>query len=92
VRNVDVDLDVAGRSYNPEMAESRPRGLALRGVAAGALALAPILGSLTLAGRIAGRDPDPAWVCDDTRLTQLAPRGRAVVGGTVSLPPGCGAR
>jgi hypothetical protein len=78
--------------YNLRMAGASSPELAWRGVAAGALVVACLLGSLALAGRSLGRETDPAWVCDDTRLTQLVPRGRAVVGGTVSLPPGCGPR
>jgi hypothetical protein len=42
-----------------------------------------------VAGRVFGREPPPAWVCDDTRHTQLVPRGRDVVGRPVSPPPGC---
>jgi hypothetical protein len=74
------------------MAEPRSRHPAWRGAAAGVLVVALLLGSLALVGRSLGRDPEAAWVCDDTRITQLVPRGRAIVGGTVSLPPGCGAR
>jgi hypothetical protein len=44
---------------------------------------------LSLAGRAFGREPSAAWRCDDTRFTQLMPRGRAVVGASVSPPPGC---
>jgi hypothetical protein len=48
-----------------------------------------LLSLFALAGKAFGRDPAPPWVCDDTRYTQLVPRGRAVVGPPVSPPPGC---
>jgi len=41
------------------------------------------------AGRLFGREPLPAWVCDDTRYSQLVPRGRDMVGRPASPPPGC---
>jgi hypothetical protein len=41
-----------------------------------------------LGGRF-GQEPRSAWVCDDTRYTQLVPRGREVVGPPVSPAPGC---
>ena len=71
-----------------------PDGSASRGdvrtplAAAGLIALL-ILGIVVTIGRAYGREPGPAWVCDDTRYTQLVPRGRAVVGAPVSPPPGC---
>lgn len=53
--------------------------------------LITLLGLALLVGlsRAYGREPGPAWVCDDTRFTQLVPRGRGVVGAPVSPPPGC---
>ena len=44
---------------------------------------------LIVAGRAFGHEPGAAWVCGDTRYTQLVPRGRAIVGAPVSPPPGC---
>jgi hypothetical protein len=61
-------------------------------IAAGLLALALFIGvmlAFALAGRAFGREPDPPWVCDDTRFTQLVPVGRAVVGPPAAPPPGC---
>lgn len=56
------------------------------------LSLSLLLGLLlTLAsvGRLFGSEPRSAWICEDTRYTQLAPKGRSVVGGPVTPPPGC---
>jgi hypothetical protein len=49
-----------------------------------------ILTVFALAGQALGREPGPPWMCDDTRYTQLVPRGLAVVGPPASPPPGCG--
>ena len=48
-----------------------------------------VLGLLVGLGRAHGREPRSDWTCDDTRFTQLVPRGRGVVGAPVSPPPGC---
>jgi hypothetical protein len=48
-----------------------------------------LLVTLALAGRLFGQEPRSAWICGDTRFTQLVPRGRSVVGAPVSPPPGC---
>lgn len=53
------------------------------------LLLIGLVGGSLLIGRLVGREPSSAWICDDTRYTQLVPRGRGVVGGPVSPPPGC---
>ena len=45
--------------------------------------------SLMGLGRVFGREPASAWICGDTRYTQLVPRGRSVVGAPVTPPPGC---
>ena len=53
-----------------------------------AMALATLL-SFAALGRLFGREAEPAWVCGDTRYTQLVPRGFGVVGPPASPPPGC---
>jgi hypothetical protein len=59
-------------------------------------ALAGLIGAVAIVATIAalglalGRAPAPAWVCDDTRYVDTVPLGRAVVGPSVSAPPGCG--
>ena len=66
------------------------RGPALRAATGLAvLIVLAVLAGLGLLGRAYGREPGPAWVCDDTRFTQLVPQGRGVVGAPVSPPPGC---
>ena len=53
------------------------------------LLLIGLVGGSILVGHLAGWEPRSAWICDDTRYTQLVPRGRTVVGGPVSPAPGC---
>jgi hypothetical protein len=66
------------------------RGPALRAATGAAvLIVLGVLVGLGLVGRVYGREPGPAWACDDTRFTQLVPRGRGVVGPPVSPAPGC---
>jgi hypothetical protein len=48
-----------------------------------------LLLTLATAGRLFGSEPRSAWICDDTRYTQLVPKGRTVVGAPVTPPPGC---
>ena len=60
-----------------------PTGLGLAAAATLVLLFAAL-------GQVAGRQPGPAWVCDDTRYVDTVPAGRAVVGPAVSAPPGCG--
>jgi hypothetical protein len=56
----------------------------------GLAATAALLVLFAALGRLAGREPSPPWVCDDTRYVDTVPAGRAVVGPAVSAPPGCG--
>ncbi|MDP8923054.1 MAG: hypothetical protein M3O34_09295 [Chloroflexota bacterium] len=51
---------------------------------------AAIIACIWLLGLSAGREPDPPWVCDDTRYIDTVPAGRGVAGPAVSAPPGCG--
>jgi hypothetical protein len=57
----------------------------LLGLAIWLVALLTIVGL----GRLFGRASEPAWMCDDTRYTRLAPLGFGVVGPPASPPPGC---
>ena len=60
----------------------RPLGLSLS-------LLLSLLLTLATMGRLFGSEPRSAWICDDTRYTQLVPKGRSVVGAPVTPPPGC---
>jgi hypothetical protein len=70
------------------MGLARLDGVRVAWIVAG-VGLLLIVGGYLVAGRLFGREPGPAWICDDTRYTQLVPLGRAVVGPPVSPPPGC---
>lgn len=75
-----------GLAIGPGIDVRHLAGPTLLGVA---LALA-VLGGLLAVGRLVGREPAIPWVCEDTRHVDTVPRGRAVVGPSVSAPPGCG--
>jgi hypothetical protein len=49
-----------------------------------------VLALVLAVGRAFAREPSIPWVCDDTRFVDTVPTGRAVVGPSVSAPPGCG--
>jgi hypothetical protein len=55
----------------------------------GGLLAALLLVTFSVLGQRAGQEPRSDWTCDDTRYTQLVPRGREVVGPPVSPAPGC---
>ena len=69
-----------GRSLRSPLVTATLLGLGL---------LLAVLLSFALLGRLFGREAEAAWVCGDTRYTQLVPRGFGVVGPPVSPPPGC---
>lgn len=74
----------------PYQADRAPARTPLRAVTVAAVVFSlVILGLLAGLGRAYGREPRSDWTCDDTRFTQLVPRGRGVVGAPVSPPPGC---
>ena len=70
-------------------AEGSAEGTIRAASAVALLSVAGLLVVLGLIGRAYGREPGAAWMCDDTRFTQLVPKGREVVGPPVSPPPGC---
>jgi hypothetical protein len=82
------DVRPTRKAYNPVMhpPTRRPLGSATL-LALGVLVIIAV--AFGVAGRVFGREPPPAWVCEDTRYTQLVPRGRDVVGRPASPPPGC---